>query len=499
MCSRAEFRRAAQALGALAIVARIPSDGELDSMFDHILAPLEVKDALPLTELLRTPLEPQTFEVIEEEVFDPDDCFEGFGDTCMACGATPPSGKRLLACQKCKKVKYCSRACQLTGWRLGHKESCGKRPLPTPSKVTAGGPSAVCPILSEFHGCNGSLAFACMSRLGALALDEASTDKTLRGIIDWPGGVAAIVKAMRCYEGHRELILPGYMLVCALCQHAKDGAIAVVQAEGIEPLIDLLKVSVHEPHLLHEGLAAMKMMATTGPTAKQQLIDKQGVYGIVWAMREHQEDVPLLVEACTALGNIAYRGGVEIRKYVIFNSGVEGVCQVMRKHIDAIDKNRELALAGVTALRMMVAGDESGVICGSAADLAHTMTTAMTKYLGVEAVVDAMMYHLGIEEIQENGAAVIANIASVDLGAKRQHEVNYGSKVADTQATRNLIDALIPIGKAIKRFPRLPSPRFALHVLVANLGSPKEALEAGCELDWLPPELQWQKDEGEKL
>ena len=104
----------------------------------------------------------------------------------------------------------------------------------------------------------------------------------------------------------------------------------------------------------------------------------------------------------------------------------------------------------------------------------------MTKYLGVEAVVDAMMYHLGIEEIQENGAAVIANIASVDLGAKRQHEVNYGSKVADTQATRNLIDALIPIGKAIKRFPRLPSPRFALHVLVANLGSPKEALEAGC-------------------
>ena len=135
----------------------------------------------------------------------------------------------------------------------------------------------------------------------------------------------------------------------------------------------------------------MKAMAATGPTAKQQLIDKQGVYGIVWAMREHQKDVPLLLEAVGALGNIAYRGGVDIRKYVIFNSGVEGVATVMRTHVDATNKNEELAEAGVTALRMMVAGDDSGLICGSAADVAHTMTVAMTKYLGIEAVVDAMM------------------------------------------------------------------------------------------------------------
>ena len=127
------------------------------------------------------------------------------------------------------------------------------------------------------------------------------------------------------------------------------------------------------------------------------------------------------------------------------------------------------------------------------------MTTAMRKYLGIEAVVDAMMYHLHNETIQENGAAVIANIASVDLGAKRQHEVMSGSEVADTQATRNLIDALIPIAKAIRRFPRLGSPRHALHVITANLGSPKEALEAGCEMEWLPLALQFDKDKEEKL
>ena len=53
---------------------------------------------------------------------------------------------------------------------------------------------------------------------------------------------------------------------------------------------------------------------------KQQLIEKQGVYGIVWAMREHQDDVPLLTQAVHALGNLAYRGGVDVRKYVLWSS-----------------------------------------------------------------------------------------------------------------------------------------------------------------------------------
>ena len=162
-------------------------------------------------------------------------------------------------------------------------------------------------------------------------------------------------------------------------------------------------------------------------------------------------------------------------------------------------KNEPLALAGVTALRMMVAGDESHIIAGSAADVAHTMTVAMTKYLGIEAVVDCMMYHLENEMVQEHGSAVIANIASVDLGAKRQHEIVNNATINDTQATRNLIDSLIPICKAIKRFPRLGSPRHALHVLVANLGGPKEALEAGAEKDWLPLDLQYKKEEDERL
>jgi len=188
-----------------------------------------------------------------------------------------------------------------------------------------------------------------------------------------------------------------------------------------------------------------------------------------------------------------------VRKYVIYNSGVEGVCAVMQKHLDEEGKNQALAFTCVTSLRMMIAGDDTGMIVGMAADLAHMMTTAMTKYLGIEGVVDAMMYHQEHEMIQEHGAAILANVASVDLGAKRQHEVMHNSEIADTQATRNIVDALIPVCKAIKRFPRLGSPRHALHVIVANLGSPKEALEAGAEIDWLPPGLQYSKADGEQL
>ena len=216
-------------------------------------------------------------------------------------------------------------------------------------------------------------------------------------------------------------------------------------------------------------------------------------------MREHQDDVPLVIEGIGALSNIAYRVGVDIRKYVIFNSGVEAVCSVLRKHVDAAFKNEPIAHAGCLALRNFIAGDESGMICGSAADLAHTMTEAMAKYLGIEAVVDCMMYHQANEEIQEHGSAVLANVGSVDLGAKRQHEVLSGSELADTQATRNIIDALIPIVKAIQRFPRLGSPRHALHVITANLGSAKEALEAGADISWLPPALQFDKQPDEKL
>mmetsp|Transcript_74899 Transcript_74899/g.206586 ORF Transcript_74899/g.206586 Transcript_74899/m.206586 type:complete len:128 (+) Transcript_74899:1462-1845(+) len=82
---------------------------------------------------------------------------------------------------------------------------------------------------------------------------------------------------------------------------------------------------------------------------------------------------------------------------------------------------------------------------------------------------------------------------------RAQAAVLAHSTSADTQATRNLVDALKPVVRAIHRFPNVPSPRHALQVLTANLGSTREALDAGADISWLPLQLQFDKDEKEKL
>ena len=229
-CSLADFTRAAQALGALGLIGRTPDAVELGSMYEHMC----MKGAsLPLDALLK-PLEPRTFEVFEDDMVDPDDCFDCFTTRCMSCGK---EAEKLLVCQRCKKARYCSRPCQLQGWRRGHKETCGC-PRPTPGKIARGTPQVAIAALREFGCAHGGLAHTAMSKLAAFALDPEHSEKNLRAMIDWPGGIEAIVNAMKAYPARSELTLPGYMLLCAVCSTAKEGAVACVQAEGLDCIID---------------------------------------------------------------------------------------------------------------------------------------------------------------------------------------------------------------------------------------------------------------------
>jgi hypothetical protein len=45
---------------------------------------------------------------------------------CAQCGAAAGGGSavRLSACARCKKVRYCGRACQAAHWKAGHKKTC---------------------------------------------------------------------------------------------------------------------------------------------------------------------------------------------------------------------------------------------------------------------------------------------------------------------------------------------------------------------------------------
>ena len=46
------------------------------------------------------------------------------------------------------------------------------------------------------------------------------------------------MNATKAYPARSELTLPGYRLLCAVCSTAKEGAVACVQAEGLDCIID---------------------------------------------------------------------------------------------------------------------------------------------------------------------------------------------------------------------------------------------------------------------
>ena len=49
-------------------------------------------------------------------------------DKCSSCGAAKGPDVKLSRCARCPKLtapRYCSKACQITGWRGGHRLVCG--------------------------------------------------------------------------------------------------------------------------------------------------------------------------------------------------------------------------------------------------------------------------------------------------------------------------------------------------------------------------------------
>ena len=163
--SRSAFIRAARALGALQLCSRVPSDIELDSMFD-VLAGAN-KDVRNISELLKQPLEPQTFEVIEDEPFDPD-TVRTLGRRAWRAADPPRAG----SCSRAKSAARQVLLARVPAHRLapGPQESCCSAPDALARHDRR--PSAVLPILSEFHSARP--AFACLSRLGSLDPDECS-------------------------------------------------------------------------------------------------------------------------------------------------------------------------------------------------------------------------------------------------------------------------------------------------------------------------------------
>ncbi|KAL1527700.1 hypothetical protein AB1Y20_009086 [Prymnesium parvum] len=490
-CTFLEFVRAVQAIAALDRLAEVPAKDTLSNAFRQLALGEELLDLHRL--LLEAPAP------IDEDEFDPDDCFGQLHRSCACCGKLPDADSALARCQRCKKVRYCSRKCQLAAWKAGHNKSCGSR-LPRPSTVSNGSVASSAAALHEFGLAEGSLLQGTLSRICNGVLDPEVSELSVREMHE-NAGVEAIVRVLGANQDNKELRFKALMLLSAAAVASKDGALAVLRAEATDWLVRCLGdvTSSGDPGIISTAVRALGKIAQTGVTGKEAVVDARGPFHMMAIMKEYQGHVELMCDVISSLGSVAYRGGIKCRKDVIWNSAPDGVVSVLRQHVTADGVNELLAHHSCAALRYFIAGDDAGVICGSAAELAHMMATAITAHLGIETIVDTMMWHGGNEDIQENGSAVIANICSVDLGAKRQAAVLAHSAVADTQASRNIVDALIPIVKAIRRFPNAPSPRHALQVITANLGSAKEALEAGADMSMLPLPLQFDKSNDEKL
>ena len=65
---------------------------------------------------------------------------------------------RLLTCQKCKLVNYCTKECQVQHWKNGHMEECRVHTTPTPitkNTLTATGDTVFGSLKNAIHyGCN---------------------------------------------------------------------------------------------------------------------------------------------------------------------------------------------------------------------------------------------------------------------------------------------------------------------------------------------------------
>lgn len=50
--------------------------------------------------------------------------FDLFKKSCWECGQPPEAGAKLMNCSQCSTARYCSKRCQLSAWKDGHKHKC---------------------------------------------------------------------------------------------------------------------------------------------------------------------------------------------------------------------------------------------------------------------------------------------------------------------------------------------------------------------------------------
>ena len=212
-CTSEAFRRAVQALGALDRLAEVPEKETLGKVFKELTAG---KESLEFHRLVYEPPAPEP-----EDEIDPDDCFGELHNSCGMCGKLPETGATYSRCQRCKKIRYCSRQCQLKAWRAGHKESCGSR-LPRPSILAKGSVALSSTALREFGAAEFSLAQAALARMTSGALEPATAEASIREIHE-NGGIEGLVAVLALHPDEKQLRIQARLGPTPRRVHARRG------------------------------------------------------------------------------------------------------------------------------------------------------------------------------------------------------------------------------------------------------------------------------------
>lgn len=221
--------------------------------------------------------------------------FAALATVCTECGVTADDSpnRALSRCGKCKRVQYCSRECQVAGWkRGGHKHSCGQ-PLPTPRSVRDCPAEALGRTLAEF-GCScPQIATACMTR-AATGVQPAGS--RFAKVFGTAAGVASVERAMRAFLGFPGVqltALPILMLVGERC-----GVSSLLGGEAIALTVRAL---AHDfPIATATGYPAREIVATNALALLKNLYMEED-YGQVEVVKRALVGAGGVVATCAAM------------------------------------------------------------------------------------------------------------------------------------------------------------------------------------------------------
>ena len=273
--------------------------------------------------------------------------------------------------------------------------------------------------------------------IGGIAGDDRATNvvcmqKSGKGA----GGVDEAVADMRAHTGLLWLQQDRCNFLCLALQSHGCGQ-AVVEAGGVGAVVVAMRAHTGDLDMQLYGCNLLESVAMFSWPGRQAVVEAGGVDAVLNAMKAHDDDC-MQRNACDALCRVAVDD--EGRQAVVEAGGVKTVMEMMQAHAGDLGVQQSgckflYCVAtdgeGPPNYRTRMMFEEQGVDKGK-------LAVVEASACGVEVVVAAMQAHTGDLDLQQNGCAVLSNVA-VD-NASWLEEGGVGAAIAAMRAHTGDLD-----------------------------------------------------------